>query len=133
MLPVKQGKKICTFVEVDDCTPVQKLSVKDQLRVLAMQLAYDPAAELKAADAVTVEMLTLKADLSEFLNKSLRSIYKGEHKSVVVQVANKFRPVLMDVLKSPAYHNYFDIETAIPKVQYDIPFDVLVKFTVKES
>lgn len=32
------GKKLCTFVDVDDSTPVQKLSVMDQLRVLLHQI-----------------------------------------------------------------------------------------------
>lgn len=57
------GKKLCTFVDVDDSTPVQKLSVLDQLRVLLHQLAYDDATELKKQDAVEQEKLVLKADL----------------------------------------------------------------------
>ena len=56
-----------TFVEVDDSTPIQKLKIMDQLRVLLNSLVYDPANELKAEDAVTQEYLTLKANLSEFL------------------------------------------------------------------
>ena len=50
---MRQGKKLFSFVEVDANTPIQKLSVLDQFRVLIKKMANDDAAELKADDAVT--------------------------------------------------------------------------------
>ena len=53
-----EGKKLYSFVEVDDSTPIQKLKISDQLRVLLKHLTYDAANELKNDDIVTQEYLT---------------------------------------------------------------------------
>ena len=40
-----RGKKLYSFVEVNDNTPFQKLKISDQFRVLLKHLTYDPANE----------------------------------------------------------------------------------------
>lgn len=127
------GKKLCTFVDVDDSTPVQKLSVLDQLRVLLHQLTYDDATELKNQDAVEQEKLVLKADLLDFLHKASEPIRLGNTTSVTVRIASKFLPVLDDAIRSPTLTSFYTVEVARPKIQYDLPFDVLVRLTVKEA
>lgn len=122
-----------TYVEVDDKTPVQKLSIWDQLRVILKKITEDPANELANEDAVTREYLTLKANLTTFLQKSVEPIKRGKRTQVVVRVSNVFDPVLKEVLNSKTFTRYYDIEIARPDVDYDIPFDVLIRMTVKKQ
>ena len=127
------GKKLYTYVDVDDKTPVQKLSIADQLRVILKKITEDPANELKTEDAVTQEYLTLKSNLSEFIQKAVEPIKRGRHRSVVVRVSNAFDPVMKEVLSSRKITDYFTVEVARPDIEYDIPFDILVRFTVKSK
>ena len=127
------SKKLCTFVDVDDSTPVQKLSVTDQLRVLLHQIAYDESTELQNQDAVAQERLVLKADLLDFLHKISEPIRLGKITSVTARIASKFLPVLDETLRSPTLTRFYIVEVARPKIQYDLPIDVLVRLTVKEA
>lgn len=127
------GKKLYTFVDVDDKTPVQKLSIADQIRVILKKITEDPANELKTEDAVTQEYLTLKSNLSEFIQRAVEPIKRGKHSTVVVRVSNAFDPVLEEVLNSKKITDYFTVEIARPNIDYDIPFDILVRFTVKKK
>lgn len=126
-------KKLYTFVEVDDKTPVQKLSIADQFRVILKKITEDPANELANEDAVTRERLTLKANLTEFLRKSVEPIKKGKRKEVIIEVSNMFDPVLNEVLQSKAIKDYYNVEIARPKVEYDIPLNILLRITVKKQ
>lgn len=56
-------KKLFTYVEVDDSTPVQKLKFSDQIRVLLKRITEDPASELKSEEVFTTEYLTLNCYL----------------------------------------------------------------------
>ena len=51
---MRQGKKLFTFVEVDANTPIQKLSVLDQFRVLIKKMANDDAAAVRLAEILAV-------------------------------------------------------------------------------
>lgn len=124
-------KKLFTYVEVDDYTPIQKLSVKDQLRVLIQRLTYDDASELKTEDAVTVNQLTLQANLMEFLHRATDPIRKGEKHKVTVMVSNMFDPVLETVLNSNTIKNYYDIEIQRPDIEYDVKYFITIKMEVK--
>lgn len=128
-----RGKKLYSYVDVDDSTPVQKLKISDQLRVLLKHLTYDPANELKSEDAVTTELMTLKANLSTFLKKSTDPIRRGQCKEVIVNVSNKFDPVFKEVVESPEIADFFYVDTVRPQIEYDIPYDFMVRLRVKEK
>lgn len=127
-----RGKKLYSYVDVDDSTPVQKLKISDQLRVLLRHLTYDPANELKSEDAVTQELMTLQANLSTFLRKATDPIRSGKCKEVIVNVSNKFDPVWDTVISSHEIADFFDVSVVRPKIEYDIPYDFLCKLRVKE-
>lgn len=127
-----QGKKLYSYVEVDDSTPIQKLPIMDQLRILLKKLTYDPANELKSEDAVTTEYMTLKANLSDFFRRSTEPIRRGEKSEVIVNVSSKFNPVYNEVINSPDIQNYYYVSEVRPQIEYDIPYDFLVRLTVKK-
>lgn len=127
------GKKLYSYVDIDDSTPVQKLKISDQLRVLLKQFTYDPANELKSEDAVTTEMMTLRANLSTFLHKATAPIRAGKHKEVIVNVSNRFDPVFKDVIESREIADFYDVDVVRPKIEYDIPYDFMVRLRVKEK
>lgn len=127
-----KGKVLYTFVDVDDSTPIQKLSVLDQLRVLLKNLTYDAGNELKNEDIVTQEYLTLKANLSEFLRKATLPIRKGKRHEVIVNISTVFNPVFDEVIKSPEIDNFYWVDVVKPKTDYNISYDMLVRLRVKD-
>lgn len=128
-----EKKKLFTYVEVDDNTPIQKLSVKDQLRVLIQRLTYDDASELKTEDAVTVNQLTLQANLMEFIHRATEPIRRGEKHKVTVMISNMFDPVLQQVLESHVISNYYAVEVQRPDIEYDVKYFITVKLEVKTT
>lgn len=128
-----EGKKLYSFVEVDDSTPIQKLKISDQLRVLLKSLTYDPANELKNEDIVTQEYMTLKANLSEFLRKATEPIRRGNRREVIVNISTHFDPVFEDVIKSHEIADFYDVAVVRPKIEYDIPYDFMVRLRVKDN
>jgi hypothetical protein len=126
-----KGKKLYTFVEVDDKTPIQKLSVSDQLRALLRRLTYNAANDLKAEDATTIYLLMLKANLLEFIQKSTEPIKRGEHSSVSLMLSSKFDPVLDEVLASPHVASFYNVTVNKPDIEYDIPYTIEVKLEVR--
>ena len=128
-----EGKKLYSFVEVDDSTPIQKLSITDQLRVLFKKLTYDEANELKNEDIVTQQYLTLKATLSDFLRKATEPIRRGERYEVIVNVSTKFNPVFDEVIASHEIVDFYTVDIVRPKIDYDIPYDIMVRLKVKEN
>lgn len=128
-----RGQRLYKYVEVDDKTPVQKLGLMDQIRLLLRKLTEDPANELRSDDAVTAEYLKLKADCTDFIKKAAEPIKLGKHKVVVVQLSNEFKPVLADVLRSNEIAQYYHVEVATPSIDYDIPFEYLVRIRAKDK
>lgn len=127
------SKKLYSFIEVDDSTPIQKLKVCDQIRILLKKITYDPANELKSEDAVTMERMTLQANLSTFLRRATAPIRSGKRKEVIVNISNKFDPVWEDVINSPEIANFYTVSLVRPKIEYDIPYDFMVRLRVKEK
>lgn len=126
-------KRLFTFIEVDDRTPIQKLSLSDQLRVLLKQFTYDPANELRNDDIVTTKYMTLKANLSEFLRKATEPLRNGSKREVIVNVSTDFNPVMEEVLNSHEIKDFYYVSVVKPKIEYDIPYDYLVRLRIKES
>lgn len=128
-----EGKKLYSFVEVDDSTPIQKLSIMDQLRVLFKKLTYDEANELRNDDIVTQQYMTLKATLSNFLRKATEPIRRGDRHEVIVNISTKFNPVFDEVIKSHEIADFYQVDVVRPKIDYDIPYDIMVRLRVKED
>lgn len=127
-----EGKKLYSFVEVDESTPVQKLKIADQLRVLLKYLTYDAANELKNEDIVTQEYMTLKANLAEFLRRATEPIRAGKRKEVIVNISSSFDPVFEEVINSHEIADFFTVDVVRPKIEYDIAYDFMVRLRVKE-
>jgi hypothetical protein len=130
---LSDGKKLYSFVDVDDSTPIQKLKITDQLRVLLKSFTYDPANDLKNEDIVTQEYLTLRANLYDFLHKATEPIRRGKSKSVIVNISTKFNPVFNDVIQSHEIADLYKVDVVRPKIDYDLPYDIMVRLTVKED
>lgn len=127
------GTKLYSYVEVRDDTPLQKLTLGEQLRLLLRKLTEDPANELKSEDAVKIEYLQRKANLIDFIKKAAKPLVLGEHKIVLAQISNEFRPVLNEVLTSPEIANYYIIDVATPETEYDIQYEDLIRIQLKGS
>lgn len=127
------GKRLYTFVEVDDSTPVQKLKISDQLRVLLKSLTYDAANDLKNDDIVTQEYMQLRANLTDFLRKATEPIRSGQNHEVIVNISTHFNPVFDEVINSPEIRDFYDVAIVEPKIEYDIPYDKMVRLRVKAN
>lgn len=129
---MKHSRKVFSFIEVDENTPIQKLTVMDQLRVLIKKLAHDDSAELLADDAVSQNLLHLKADLIGFLDEALEPIRQGRKRAVSVLISNEFDPVLDEVLSSTRISNYYDVTITRPDIEYDVTYQMRIDLVVKE-
>lgn len=125
------GKKLFSFIEVDENTPIQKLSVMDQFRVLIKKMTADDAAELMAEDAVTLNLLRLKADLIGLLDEALEPIRQGKRRAVSISLSNEFDPVLDEVINSPNISNYYYVDITRPDIEYDIPYKIRLDLEVR--
>lgn len=125
------GKKLFSFIEVDENTPIQKLSVMDQFRVLIKKMTADDATELMAEDAVTLNLLRLKADLIDLLDEALEPIRQGKRRAVSISLSNEFDPVLDEVINSPNISNYYYVDVTRPDIEYDIPYKIRLDLEVR--
>lgn len=125
-------KKLFSFVEVDENTPLQKLSVMDQLRVVVKKLSHDDGAELLAMDAVTQSQVRMKADLLGFLDKALEPIRSGKRSAVSLLVSNEFDPVLYEVLESDRIARYYDVIVTRPDIDFDVEYKMRIDLVAKK-
>lgn len=124
-------KKLFSYTQVDDRTPIQKLSLGEQLRVLLRQITHSEKNELATEDAVTREYLVMRANLLDFISKATKSIREGKHTSVLMSISNQFDPVLEEVLGSPQVKNFYDVQVERPNVEYDVLYFIHVRLEVK--
>lgn len=125
------SKKLFTYTEIDDRTPIQKLTFSEQMRVLLRQLTHSEKNELATEDAVTREYLVMRANLFDFISKATKSIREGKHHSVTLSISNRFDPVLEEVLSSPQVTNYYTVQVSRPNVDYDIAYFIKIRLEVK--
>lgn len=126
-----RAKRLFSYTQIDDRTPIQKLSLSEQLRVLLRQITHNEKNELETEDAVTHEYLTMRANLLEFIYKATKSIREGKHTSVLLSVSNQFDPVLDEVLNSSQVKNFYNVTVERPDVDYDIVYFIHVRLEVK--
>lgn len=126
-----KSTKLFSYVEVTDDTPVQKLGLLDQVRLLVRKLTASDAEQLRADDAETIYYLQLRANLQEFLYKATEAIRRGEHSSVTVEISSKFEPVLEEVLASSTIATYYSCTVRNPNIEYDIEYFIPVTLEVK--
>lgn len=125
-------KKLFSFVDVTENTPIQKLSVMDQVRVMIKKMSHDDAEELRADDAVTQNLMRLKADLMGFLDTALEPLRQGKKYAVSVLIPNEYGPVLDEVLSSTKIANFYTVKVTRPDIEYDIKYDIRIDLEVKE-
>lgn len=128
---IPKGQKLFSFLEVTDDTPIQKLSVLEQFRLLIRKLSNADSEQLRADDAETVYALQLQADLLEFFQKATEKVRQGAEKKVTCQVSSKFLPVLNDVIESASISPYYEVAVETPDIEYDIDYFIKVTLEVK--
>lgn len=128
----RAGKKLFSFLEVTDDTPVQKLGVLDQFRLLVRKLSNSDAEQLKADSAETVYNLQLQANLQEFIHKAATKVRNGDEKSVTMQLSSKFLPVLDGVLNSPSIKPFYTWTIEKPEVDLDIDYFFTLTLEVRD-
>ena len=126
-----QPKRLYAYTEIDDRTPIQKLTFGEQLRVLLRRLTHSEKNELATEDAVTREYLVMRANLLDFISKATKSVREGKHHSVTISGSNRFDPVLEEVLNSPQITNYYTVQVSRPEVDYDIDYFIKIRLEVK--
>ena len=126
-------KKIASYVDVDENTPIIKLSVKDQLRVMISRMSHDDARELENEDEYSIHEMQIRATLEDFLRKATEPIRNGQHESVTLKISSEFDSVLDEVLASPEIQRYYFVKLVRPDVNYDVHYNVLVRLEVRKD
>ena len=127
----RKSRKLYTYTKIDDRTPIQKLSLPEQFRVLLRQLTHSEKNDLETEDAVTHEYLVMRANLFDFIDRATKSIREGKHTSVTMAISNRFEPVLNEVLDSPRVKNFYNVTVKKPNIDYEILFFYRVRLEVK--
>ena len=77
--------------------------------------------------------MTLKANLAEFLRHATAPIRNGDKHEVIVNIASDFDPVFKEVINSHEISDFYTVDIVRPKMEYDIPYDYLVRLRVKKT
>lgn len=125
-------KKVFEYVELDQNTRVQKLPLKDQIRILFKRLLYNPEHELDVDDTVSEAYMTLKADLLEIFYRASEPLRKGMHKMVRMSISSEFKPVLEEVINMPRIKKHYRIHVSYPRTEYDVKFFYQVDMEVRQ-
>ena len=126
-------KKLFSYTEINDDTPLQKLTIGEQLRVLLRRMTHSEKNDLANDDEVTKAYLTMRANLYDFISKATQTIREGKHYSVTMKISNQFDPVLEEVLDSPTVKNYYNVKVERPDIDYDIVYFITVTLEVKRK
>lgn len=123
-------EKVYSYVVVNDNTPIQKLPLLDLLRVIMKELTKNIGAQLDNESVVNKEIMTLQANLYDFLKKATDPIRKGEHSAVLVKVPSLYTPVWKDVINEDLFTRHYNVTVFKPDMDYDLPFDYKILFQV---
>lgn len=126
----KKFEKVYEYVVLNDNVPIQKLSLLDLLRTIVKEITKDITKELDNESIINVELMTLKANLYDFLYKATDSIRKGEHYAVSVEVPSIYSPVLEDVINEDIFTKHYRVSIMKPDMEYDLPFNYTIIFEV---
>lgn len=126
-----EKKQVFSYTD-DENVPIQKLNVKEQLRLTFRALTKDDADELKADNAVTRQYMELRANFIELLRRATRPLRSGEHKRVVIKVPNAFDPVMDSVLESASFKPYYVCTMTRPQFDYKIKYDVILEVRLRD-
>lgn len=126
-----KGKKLFSFLEVTEETPIQKLTVTEQFRLLVRKLTNSDREQLRADDAETVFQLTLQANLLEFITKATERLRMGSERSVTMQISSKFLPVLDSVLRGPTIAPFYTCTVYKPDIDFDVDYFFKLRLEVK--
>lgn len=129
----KEKQKLSSYIEIDDNTPMIKLSIHDQMRVILNKMAHDDARELDNEDAFAISEAKRRANLEDFLRKATKPIREGVHTSVSLSISSEFDDILKDVLESPQISRYYTVKMVRPEVDYNVHFNILVRLEVRQD
>lgn len=129
----KEKQKLSSYIEIDDNTPMIKLSIRDQMRVILNKMAHDDARELDNEDAFAIAEAKRRANLEDFLRKATKPIREGVHTSVSLSISSEFDDILKDVLESPQISRYYTVKMVRPEVDYNVHFNILVRLEVRQD
>lgn len=126
-------QKLSSYVTVDENTPMIKLSIKDQMRVILGRMTQDDARELDNEDAFAINEAVRRANLEDFLRKATKPIREGIHTSVSLSISSEFDDILKDVLESPQISRYYTVKLIRPEVDYNVHYNILVRLEVRRD
>lgn len=126
-------EKVYEYVVVNDNVPIQKLPLLDLIRVLIKELTKDVAKQLDNESEINTELMTLKANLYDFLEKATDVIREGTHYAVLVEVPSLYTPVWKEVINSDLFTKHYNVTVFKPDIEYDLPFNYTILFEVVKN
>ena len=103
-------KPLYTKVEINNDTQTDKLSLKDQLRLIGTKMFSTKESKLEDNMKISQKTLELETAFLKLINDSIAVMKDRNKKSVVLKVSAKFKEVYstIDYLKN--YYNFEIIE-----------------------
>lgn len=131
-MPKNKGKRVFTFIDVNEYTPISQLGILDSLHLILQRLLYSRASELEVEDEVTKAYMTLKADCLKFLYAGAKPLREGLHDTATIELSSEFKPVIKDVIKSPKLKRFYKIDVTYPITEYGLDFVYTVQMVPRK-
>lgn len=119
---------VSTRIKPTEETTLAKLSMLDQLKLLFSKFSSDDAAELDAAEKLSVASLRMKASLTKLIETAIKEMNKNNKNSFVLAVSSEYLPYLDDVIGEEHGLGQFYKFTVFKK---DLPVNVKYKMFIQ--
>lgn len=130
------GKEIYRYTKVDVNSNLDNLNFIEKLRAMYQNWFTDTGrADIQRAkneEEIAEELLRLQANLLDFLSKATEKIRKGEKRSVTIDLASEFDPVLDQVIKGSSICRFYDVLIiSRPNPDIKIPYKIRIRLTAR--
>lgn len=126
--------RLYSYIDTTDDTSLDDVSFIEKTIAMIFQWFKESGRESaekdKLENMVSEDLLTLQADLVQYIDKALIPIKQGKNRKVTLSIDSNFVPVLESTMEK--YKNTFTVEyISWPKVDYKHNYQVIVSLEAK--
>lgn len=130
------GKEIYRYTKVDVNSNLDNLNFFEKLRAMYQNWFSETGrADIQRAkneEEIAEELLRLQANLLDFIYKATDKIRRGEKRSVTLDLASEFDPVLDQVLKGSSVSRFYEVLIiSRPNPDIRIPYKIRIRLTAR--
>jgi hypothetical protein len=126
--------RLYSYIDTTDDTSLEDVGFVQKAIAIIFQWFKESGRESaerdKLENIVSEDLLTLQADLIQYIDKALEPIKQGKKRKVTLSIDSNFVPVLESSMEK--YKSTFNIDyVSWPKVDYKYNYQVIVSLEAK--